>query len=100
MPERRCSMVISWSTTPDGDPDDDIVCGKPAYRAMGRPAAETPGAHPDAGHWLDGCCEECFVEMRKSGDYTDNELEVMYPLVVINTPEQVRPLASETTERK
>lgn len=81
MAERRCSMVVGWMTNEHGNPDEDYPCGKSARRALGHAPEKMAGAMPDAGHWLDGCCDECFGEMAACGDFTKDELDEMYPLV-------------------
>lgn len=78
MADVRCSMVVDWTVDKHGEPDEEIVCGLEATRTLGQKAAQTPGASTDTG-WVDGCCDECFEAMRRGGDYTDEELETMYP---------------------
>lgn len=83
MADRRCSMVAGWTTNGSGEPDADYPCGKPARRALGRAPEKTAGAMPDAGHWLDGCCDDCFAAMATCGDFTKDELDEMYPPVAV-----------------
>jgi hypothetical protein len=48
MPDLRCSMTTGHTVDKNGEPGDEIVCGKPATRSMGQPVEQTPGAHPNA----------------------------------------------------
>jgi len=72
MPVYRCSQVVD-TVIVDGV-KTPIPCGKLALRRM----REHPGY--DAGHWLDGCCEDCVAGLRNDVGLTEAEINLLYPL--------------------
>lgn len=73
MPEYRCSQVVN--TFVDDGVNTPIPCGKIARRKM-----MMPPPMADAGHWLDGCCEDCVAGLRNDVGLTDEEIETLYPV--------------------
>jgi hypothetical protein len=72
MAEYRCSQVVN--TVVEDGVKVPIPCGKIARRKM--------MVHPgyDAGHWLDGCCEDCVEGLRKDVGLTEAEIQRLYPI--------------------
>jgi hypothetical protein len=60
-------MVVDFTTDEDGEIKGQVVCGKAALRYV-------------ANQPEDGCCENCFGAMLKSGDFSATELAHDYPM--------------------
>lgn len=66
-----CQMVVGFKTNEDGERGDEILCHKRAHR-------QSSMGDPDD---LSGCCDDCACDMLADGDFTQDELDAMYPVV-------------------